>query len=63
MSFAKRIEEQRTRLGLTQPEAAAVCGVSVRLWRYWESGERTPLDVTQEGVLARLTRAKKRPSR
>lgn len=36
------LREARKARGLTQREAAAVVGVSVRTWIAWEHGVRTP---------------------
>jgi len=57
-----QLKAARLRLGLTQAEAAAVCGVSARAYWQWEAGKST-LDVTLEGALERLRTAKKRPTR
>ena len=58
----EKIKAARLRLGLTQAEAAAVCGVSARAYWQWEAGKST-LEVTLEGALERLRAAKKRPPR
>lgn len=34
----------RARLGLSQTEAAALCGVQDRTWRRWEAGDMAPAD-------------------
>jgi len=60
MSLPEQLKAARLRLGLTQAEAAAVCGVSPRAYWQWEAGKST-LAVTLEGALARLRTAKKRP--
>jgi DNA-binding XRE family transcriptional regulator len=36
-----KIREARTRLGLTQDEAAKKVGRTMRTWRYWEAGTIT----------------------
>jgi len=59
MTLPEKIKAARLRLGFTQAEAAAVCGVSARAYWQWEAGKST-LGVTLEGALARL-RAAKRP--
>lgn len=41
LAIHDRIRLHRDRLGLTQEEAAGLAGVSVSLWRKWESGART----------------------
>ena len=56
-TFAVALLAHRMRLGLTQPEAAALCEISPRLWWKWEHGEGNPLPVTMEGMLTRLKKA------
>lgn len=58
-NLPEQLKAARLRLGLTQVEAAAVCGVSPRAYWQWEAGKST-LDVTLEGALERLRGAKKR---
>jgi DNA-binding transcriptional regulator YiaG len=58
MTFADTIRSERQRLNLTQAEAAAVLEVPARTLWEWEHGKTTPLPVAQEGVIARLKRAK-----
>jgi DNA-binding transcriptional regulator YiaG len=58
--FADQIKNERERLGLTQAGAAALLGVSKSVIEKWESGQRTPLEITQEGALARLRKTKPR---
>jgi len=54
-TFAADIKRERDRLGLTQAEAAKLCGVSPRIWWKWETNDLgRMLKVTQEGVIARL---------
>lgn len=62
MPLPEQLKAARLRLGLTQAEAATVCGVSARAYWQWEAGKST-LDVTLEGALERLRSAKKRPTR
>ena len=38
----EQIHAIRTRLQLTQTEAAEKLGATLRTWQYWESGERNP---------------------
>lgn len=59
MKFADQLRSERERLGLTQSGAAALLGVSKSVIEKWESEMRTPLEITQEGALARLRRTKK----
>ncbi len=60
MAFDEQLKSERERLGLTQAGAAALLGVSKSVIEKWESGQRTPLEITQEGALARLRRTKSR---
>lgn len=61
MTFAEQLKSHRQLLGLTQSEAAALLEIPARTHWGWESGKTTPHAITQEGALARLTKAKKRP--
>lgn len=63
MTYADQLRAERKRLGLTQAEAATLLDVSRDTVAAWESERNTPIAVTQEGVLARLRAAKKRPIR
>lgn len=58
MSFSDTIKSERTRLRLTQAEAATLLDVPARTLWEWEHGKTEPLAVAQEGVIARLKRAK-----
>jgi DNA (cytosine-5)-methyltransferase 1 len=40
MPSPHEIREARHRAGLTQSQAAALVGVTLRSWQYWEAGER-----------------------
>lgn len=60
MTFSEQLKAHRQRLGLTQSEAAAVLEIPARTHWEWESGKTTPHAITQEGALARLSKAKKR---
>ena len=57
--FPEQLKNHRERLGLTQAELAAFLDVSPRAIWQWEKGT-LPHVLTQEGVLARLTKAKRR---
>lgn len=59
MKFSAQLRTLRESLGLTQAEAAAILGCGKRTVEHWESGDREPLEVTQEGVMARLKVKKK----
>lgn len=54
LKFAEQLRAERARLKLTQPELARLLDVSARAVWAWENGD-IPLNVTQEGVLSRLT--------
>lgn len=58
MTFSDTIKSERSRLGLTQADAAALLDVPARTLWEWEHGKTTPLPVAQEGVIARLRKAK-----
>lgn len=58
MNFADTIKSERARLGLTQAQAATLLDVPARTLWEWEHGKTTPLPVAQEGVMARLKKAK-----
>lgn len=58
MKFAGQLKEHRKRLGLTQPQTAAILNVSARVHWEWEAGKTEPYAITQEGALARLKKAK-----
>lgn len=54
MTFSEQLLSARQRLGITQPEAAALIGISPRTYCAWELGEVTPLPYQQEGTLGRM---------
>ena len=65
MTFAEKLKKERERLGITQPELAALFQndskpISQRVLWNWEHGTVEPFNVTQEGVLARLKKLKKK---
>lgn len=60
MTFPKQLKTHRERLGLTQAKLASFLEVSPRAVWQWEKGE-IPHILTQEGALARLTKAKRLP--
>lgn len=60
MTFSDLIKAERARLNLTQAEAATLLDVPARTLWEWEHAKTEPLPVAQEGVIARLKRAKKR---
>jgi DNA-binding transcriptional regulator YiaG len=41
-TFAQRLKELREKAGLSQPELATRCGLSVWTLRGWEQGRRLP---------------------
>ena len=40
--FSNRLKEERKKLGLTQAQAAEICGVSTRMWGDYERGISQP---------------------
>ena len=54
MKFHEHLKSERKRIGLTQTDCAAALAVTLRTYQYWESGEKSPSPLTQEGALARL---------
>jgi transcriptional regulator with XRE-family HTH domain len=58
MTFAEQLKSQRQRLGLTQSEAADLLEVSASWMDKAEREIRTPIKITQEGAIARLSKAK-----
>jgi hypothetical protein len=56
MSFAKQLQRHQKRLGYTDAQMCAALDVGDSTYRSWRNADpkRTPLKVTQEGVLARL---------
>lgn len=60
MNFAEQLKSQRQRLGLTQSEAADLLEVSASWVDKAEREIRTPIKITQEGAIARLTKSKRR---
>lgn len=61
MSFADQLKSERTRLGLSQAELAALLDVSKSAVEKWEYGTKTPISIAQEGALERLRKTKTRP--
>lgn len=59
MTFPEKLKAHRERLGLTQAELASFLDVSPRAVWQWEKGT-LPHVLTQEGALARLSKAKRR---
>lgn len=60
MSFATDLQKARSRLGLTQAEAAGVLGLGRTIYVEWEGG-KIPSKLKQAGALALLARAKPKP--
>jgi transcriptional regulator with XRE-family HTH domain len=56
MTFAEQLKSQRQRLGLTQSEVADLLEVSASWVDKAEREIRTPIKITQEGAIARLSR-------
>jgi len=61
VKFAERLKAERQRLGLNQSELAVLLGVSMEWVSKAERDLSTPLEITQEGALARMRKTKKRP--
>lgn len=61
MTFAEQLKSQRQRLGLTQSETAELLEVSASWVDKAERGIRTPIKITQDGAIARLSKAKRLP--
>jgi len=59
MTFPEQLKTHRERLGLTQAELASFLDVSPRAVWQWEKGT-LPHVLTQEGALARLSKANRR---
>lgn len=38
----QQLKEWRKDMKLTQPQAAELVKVSLRTWKYWEAGEKSP---------------------
>lgn len=60
MKFAQLLQSERARIGLTQPGLSALLGVPSRTLWQWENGKTEPFEITQEGAIARLAKAKVR---
>jgi len=58
MTFGEQLKAERKRIGLTQPETAAVLDLKDRTYWEYESGASEPPAIAQEGALARLRKLK-----
>ena len=54
-SFAEKVKDARTELGLSQPQLGAMVGVSVRSILAYEKGEKNP----RQATLLKLAKALK----
>lgn len=54
MSFAEQLTSKRELLELTQIDASALLGVSLKVFQDWERGCEPEFEITKEGALARL---------
>lgn len=63
MNISEQLKSARAQAGVTQAEADTICGLGKGQFAAWESGRNIPLDVTVEGVVARLRATKKRTPR
>ena len=63
MSFARQLQRHQKRLGYTDAQMCAALDVGDSTYRSWRNADpkRTPLLVTQEGVLARLENCNRPP--
>jgi hypothetical protein len=59
LRFADQLKAEQERLGLRDPEMAALLSISPRTYAHWKT-DRPPIEVAQEGALARCKRARKR---
>ncbi len=57
-TFAFALRAHQERLGKTQKQMADLLGVSLRIYITWQKGDGNPLEVTMEGAIARLRKAK-----
>ena len=62
MSFGNQLKFLREQRGWTQEQTAVVLEVSKSAVEKWEAESKTPLLVTQEGVIARMQDMKRKPS-
>ncbi len=53
MAFADNLKKARLEKGLSQPELAALCGVSVRTIQYYENNQRHPSRLDKVSVIAK----------
>lgn len=69
MKFAERLQQERTKKGVTQNEMAKLLGVKLRAYQYYESGKHNPtfdalvvladyFDVTTDYLLGRTDNPK-----
>jgi transcriptional regulator with XRE-family HTH domain len=61
MAFAETLKTERKRLRLTQAEAAGLLDVSFEAFSKWERGLSEPPAIAQEGALARMAKARRKP--
>ena len=59
MEFAEKLRAEKERLEFTQDELAGALDVSPRTVAHWLAETRIPVEVTQEGVMARLAQCAK----
>ncbi|HWB02960.1 MAG TPA: hypothetical protein VG796_08055 [Verrucomicrobiales bacterium] len=60
MTFAETLRSKRAALRPTQVEMAGALSLSLRAYINFESGERVPLAIAQEGALARIAKLNRR---
>jgi len=54
LNFAELLKSERQRLAKRQSEMAELLGVSVGVYKHWESGRRTPTELTQFGAVQKI---------
>jgi transcriptional regulator with XRE-family HTH domain len=52
--YAQDMKAARHRAGLSQEQAAKLCGLSERMWIYYEQGEYRPRAALLSGILGVL---------
>ena len=59
MNFAEQLKSEKDRLGLTLAGLSELLNVGQRTVEHWLNGDREPLQVAQEGAMARLRKRRK----
>lgn len=58
MTFAEHLKAERARLGLSQPKMRELLGLKMRAYWDYEQGITIPVEIAQEGAIARLAKVK-----